>query len=265
MLEYILNGHRLNSPEAVFIPVAIVNPCGSDDMVNFTMTRHIKFLKAIDQGSSDNTITTIYRENNDFCQCVIKALGNKENLLQLQQNIDLSKKAHGIELVASELDKVNIRYNDEMLSLRLSCGFEMRCEDGNPIWFMMTPLAPLAFIQNMSTLSLWISGIAMKWRFDLDYRVSLMTAMGIPLPEARVELYFFSDVIIQGSVSLSGFNVHDEDWQQKVRDALSEDRLEFRILGVSINFTSIRDTLLALGEFDERWDRGQAIWTFHGS
>jgi hypothetical protein len=92
-----------------------------------------------------------------------------------------------------------------------------------------------------------------------------MTAMGIPLPEARVELYFFSDVIIQGSVSLSGFNVHDEDWQQKVRDALSEDRLEFRILGVSINFTSIRDTLLALGEFDERWDRGQAIWTFHGS
>ena len=57
----------------------------------------------------------------------------------------------------------------------------------------------------------------------------------------------FQGAQIIGLVSLAGFNVDAQDRVNFVTNALQSERLTLRIVAVTIDYSSVKDTLAALG------------------
>ena len=65
--------------------------------------------------------------------------------------------------------------------------------------------------------------------------------------KARVEFYFYPDIVMAGYVPLNSYDINDDDFEQHVRTDLIEGKVSIDLFEISFRWSSIVETLNTIG------------------
>ena len=236
MQEYILTGGGvLNSPEAVFMPQAIMYPSSDKSKFKVVMGNHLQLLSRLDDSSKPDNIC----EYNDFRRQVIKALGTEHELSELQANDQVKKVTCDIEDAASWIDAVDVNHSGGVYSTELSDGISA-IKNGTTEWL----LPMFITVNNLLLFGLSISGHPMHQLLSESLTICLDEA---DHTKARVKIHFNPSTDIYGDVSVEEFDLQDDDWKQNVCNALFSGGVDLNLAIMTIKLVDIEDSLIALG------------------
>ena len=239
LFEYIFYGEHLNSPEAVFLPKKIMDP--TESIVQSILKNHKLLLNTklpLEPSESINQCA----EDIAFRHLVLKAIGTEQDLMKAQENCDLRNKCTALFYTKAYIDHILISSSERGKNYlaKLSDGYSIKNEQGIGRW--VVPLK--VTIPSVSSLYLSISNIFARWRPDLDFGISLVDR---DETNARIEFFFYPDTILRGYVSLDRFDTNANVFQQHVRDAVKDGRVDIDLYEISFSWSSIVETLVAVG------------------
>ena len=241
--DYILFGEHLDSPEAVFIPQIIIDP---GNMLQ-TALNNQKIIVEASKSPKTKTLSNLKEsecyEDYDFRQAIIIAIGNKRDLKKINQNLHLGGICATLSYVkATIIDRTKVFHSEgDTYEAKISDGSSMKNDEGALRW--VVPLH-VKNVHSIASLGLSISGKGAKWRWDLVHGIFLIQN---DETKARVEFYFYPDIIMAGHVPLDSFDTNHDDFQQHVRADLDEGKVSIDLFELSFGWSSIVETLNAIG------------------
>ena len=236
LFGFINSGEFLSSSNATYLPRSL-NVCESSKLLFECLQNGKTLLDSLDSSSDID-----FDDDNVFRRAVMKAIGTSEDFAQLQNNNDIKRKINALDKIHDCMDEICLRYDGIYRTCSLSCGKLVHHFDDeeNMRWF--TPIQ--TSIKDIDSLNVSISGAPLQKREEI--RLAFVDRHG--LIEARVDVFFYPNVIVHCYTSVGDFDLNDDGQvPDDFLDALNEGEVNLNVAGVMIELTAIEETLDVLG------------------
>ncbi|KAL3782139.1 hypothetical protein ACHAWO_007499 [Cyclotella atomus] len=238
MKSYITRGAHLNSHVALFTPTSVGIGCRALECL-FNRLRLTDSKRELDNSSDSN--------DNEFRQKMIEAFGDDNDKSQLEHNNDLKRQFCDILHIHCWASEVSLSHHGQTFFSKLSNERRATLDiDGVQKHMWCISVNNATTNDDITTLSSEISGVCINLIYPPPVRVVSL------IDVVTVDAYFTEQVIVRGSLPLSGLNETQVHENIERAFGFDEDEDGFYLLSVNpteviIEMVKIKETLTLLG------------------